>query len=345
MLIYDCYILVKKFNLFNSKSNIIMSKSYRIAHISDTHLSRQYYRENIKSFKVLLNYLIAQGIDHLIISGDIVSTGNEEDFLLTKMILESKGLLNSRNLTLVPGNHDIFGSPHRAIDVLKFPQKIMNINYNESVDLFNIAFADSFEDTVFLNLPSLYPFVKVFGPFAFIGLNSVLPWSLFKNPLGSNGGIDNKQFQSLKKLFSSTFIKNKIPIAIMHHHFNELNQYEYEESNIWKFIESKTMKLHNKNKILKIFKEIGVRYIFHGHVHKNELYRKKGIVLANGAGAVCDDPIKYLKYNLLEYSNDYCNIRIIQLPIPYQTSTASQLYNFKYKLDQTSKYSLDPINC
>ncbi len=322
-----------------------MNKSYRIAHISDPHLSRQYYRENIKSFKILLNSIIAHGVDHIIISGDITSTGNEEDFLLTKVILDSKGLLDSKRLTVVPGNHDIFGSPHRAIDVLNFPKKIMNVNYNESLDLFNFAFAKTFEDAIFLNLPSIYPFVKISGPFALISLNSVLPWSYLKNPFGSNGGLDFKQFHSLKKLISSSLIKNKIPIVIMHHHFNKLSHYEYEESTFWKWIESKTMKLHKRNKILKIFKEIGVKYILHGHVHKNELYKQKEMVLANGAGAVCDDPIKYLKYNLLEYSTDYCNIRINQLPIPYQISTTSRLYNFKNKLHQIPGYSYNPISC
>jgi hypothetical protein len=33
--------------------------------------------------------------------------------------------------------------------------------------------------------------------------------------------------------------------------------------------------------------------------------------------------VRYLKYNLLSYTDGYCNIKIRQLPIPYQVSTVN----------------------
>jgi DNA repair exonuclease SbcCD nuclease subunit len=66
-----------------------MKDMFQIAHISDPHLSRQHYREHIKSFKMLLRSMLNEGADHIIITGDIVSTANEDDYYLAREILSS----------------------------------------------------------------------------------------------------------------------------------------------------------------------------------------------------------------------------------------------------------------
>ncbi len=98
--------------------------SFTIAHLSDPHLSRQYYPEHIKSFNILLRTILDEGCDHLVITGDIVSTGDPDDYYLARKILSTYGLMDSRKLTSVPGNHDVFGGPHRAVDVVSFAQHI-----------------------------------------------------------------------------------------------------------------------------------------------------------------------------------------------------------------------------
>lgn len=102
-------------------------RAFSVIHISDPHLSRQYYREHIKSFKLLLRTIIDRGFDHLVIRGDIVSTADPDDFFLAREILGRFDLLSAEKLTLVPGNHDIFGGPHRAADVLSFPRHIRGL--------------------------------------------------------------------------------------------------------------------------------------------------------------------------------------------------------------------------
>ncbi len=308
-----------------------MSQSFQIAHISDPHLSRQHYREHIKSFKMLLRAMLMDGADHIIISGDLVSTGNEDDYFLTREILANHNLLDSKRLTVVPGNHDIFGGPHRAVDVLSFPQHIRSVDYVRNKELFQNAFAETFEGVHRLHPTALFPFLKVAGPFNIIGLNSVPPWSLWKNPLGTNGMLDDQQIEALEKLNASPLLENRTTIAVLHHHFNDLAQSEYDAGNLWTRIESNTMRMRKRKKILKLLKSIGVRYILHGHIHRNELYDQNGILFANGAGAVCDDPVRFLKYNLLSYSDGYCNVKIRQLPIPYQVSTVTQALHRNHK--------------
>ena len=308
-----------------------MDSAFKIAHISDPHLSRQHYREHIKSFKMLLRSMLNEGADHIIISGDLVSTGNEDDYFLTREILANHGLLDSKRLTVVPGNHDIFGGPHRAVDVLSFPQYIRSVDYVRNKELFQNAFAETFEGVYRLNPIALFPFVKTIGPFNIIGLNSIPPWSLTQNPLGTNGMLDDQQIDALEKLTTFGILDDRTNIVVVHHHFNDFLQSDYDGGRLWTKIESNTMRMKKRKKIIRLFQSFNVRYVLHGHIHRNEIYDRNGILFANGAGAICDDPVKFLKYNLLSFSDGYCNIKIRQLPIPYQVSTVTQALHRKHK--------------
>ena len=301
-----------------------MNTRYQITHISDPHLSRQHYREHIKSFKMLLRSMVNEGADHIIISGDIVSTADADDYYLAREILANHQLLESSRLTIVPGNHDIFGGPHRAIDVFSFPQHIRSIDYARHTELFQNAFAETFRSVRRMSETSLFPFIKTAGPFNIIGLNSIPPWSLRQNPLGTNGMLDDRQIDALEKTVSSGILADRTNIVVVHHHFNDLHQSDYEGGRLWTKIESNTMRMKKRKKIIRLFQSLNVRYVLHGHIHRNELYDRGGILFANGAGAVCDDPVQFLKYNVLQFSDGYCNIKIRQLPIPYQVSTVTQ---------------------
>ena len=91
------------------------------------------------------------------------------------------------------------------------------------------------------------------------------------------------------------------------------------------------MRMKKRKKIIRLFQSLNVRYVLHGHLHRNEIYDRSGILFANGAGAVCDDPVKFLKYNILQYTDGFCSIRIRQLPIPYQVSTVKSALHRNHK--------------
>jgi 3',5'-cyclic AMP phosphodiesterase CpdA len=297
---------------------------FRIAHISDPHISRQFYREHIKSLKMLLRSIVDMGIDHIVISGDIVSTGHEDDYYLAREIFSKLGLLDTKRLTVVPGNHDIFGGPHRAVDVLSFPQHIRGVDYVRNKNMFVQAFAETFQGVRRLAGRAFFPFVKEIGPFRFLGLNSVPPWSLRYNPLGTNGFVNQEQFSALESIVPELQDDEFVNTIICHHHFNDLiREEDVPSNNFWKKVESKTMRMKKRKKLLRLFSEMNARYVLHGHIHRNEVYERNGILFANGAGAICDDPVRYLKYNVLEHDDGFCSIRICQLPIVYQESMVS----------------------
>ena len=298
------------------------ASDFRLVHISDPHLSRQFYREHLKSFKLLLKSILAAGCDHLVITGDIVSTGEEDDYYLAREILGTLDLLDSARLTVVPGNHDIFGGPHRAVDILSFPQYIRSVDYARHLELFQVAFGETLENVVSYGSESVFPFVKKVGPYSIIGLNSIPPWSVRENPLGTNGKLDECQRSGLFRMHGEVQFDRSIPIAAVHHHFNDL-QDESAGGSIWKRIESNTMRMRGRTKTLRVFESLGVRYVLHGHIHRNEIYQKNAITLLNGAGAVCDDPVKFLKYNEIRHSAGVDQLRTVTLPIPFQVPSYS----------------------
>jgi 3',5'-cyclic-AMP phosphodiesterase len=296
---------------------------YTIAHISDPHLSRRYYRGHIKSLKMLLRAILEAGCDHIVISGDLVSTADPDDFYLAREVFSNYGLLDSRLLTVVPGNHDVFGGPHRAVDVLSFPQHIRSVDYQKNLDLFYDTFPETFVGVKHLVKDSVYPFIKQVGPFALLGLNSIPPWSFLQNPLGTNGIIEESQLEALRALNAQREFGSSVPVTVVHHHFNDLTDDSVEDG-LWKTIESNTMRMKKRRRLLKVLHSLGTRYVLHGHIHRNELYERNGIRLANGAGAVCDDPLQNLKYNALSLTAGTCELTTRHLPIPYQTSTVTQ---------------------
>lgn len=295
---------------------------FRLVHISDPHLSRQFYREHLKSFKLLLKSTLAAGCDHLVITGDIVSTGEEDDYYLAREILGNLDLLNSDRLTVVPGNHDIFGGPHRAVDVLSFPQYIRNVDYARHLERFEVVFGETLLNTISYGQDSIYPFVKKVGPYSIIGLNSIPPWSFRRNPLGTNGKLNEDQRVALLQMQSDGHFSRTIPLVAMHHHFNDL-QDDSAGGGFWKRIESNTMRMRGRTKTLRLFESLGVRYVLHGHIHRNEIYRSNSLTLLNGAGAVCDDPIRFLKYNEIQFSHGEENVRTNVLPISFQVPSHS----------------------
>ena len=272
---------------------------------------------------MLLRAILDAGCDHIVISGDLVSTADPDDFYLAREVFANYGLLDSRLLTVVPGNHDIFGGPHRAVDVISFPQHIRSVDYRKNLDLFYDAFPETFVGAKHLLKDEVYPFIKQVGPFALVGLNSIPIWSFMHNPLGTNGIIEDQQLDALRTLNAQIEFGPSVPVVVVHHHFNDLTDDSVEDG-LWKTIESKTMRMKKRRRLLKVLGTVGVQYVLHGHIHRNEIYERNAIRLANGAGAVCDDPLQNLKYNSLSFVAGTCELKTCHLPIPYQTSTVTQ---------------------
>ena len=271
-----------------------------IAHISDLHLSPEHGRENNRATKKLLGHIGNLGVDHLVISGDIAANAEKQDLQIARAILKSSGWLDSKLLSIVIGNHDIFGGVHRAEDILTFPKHCKRTDYAGKVSEFHDHFHEAFDRCMHASDSSPFPYGKVVGDVLIVGMNSVAKHSGVGNPIGSNGEVDDRQSKQVEKIFASELLKGKRKIVLIHHHF-----YKRKEENgggmhsIWNAIESQTMKLRGKKKLMKSFAEAGVDLVLHGHVHENKEYLRRGVRFVNGGGSVLEHTGKGPQCNLI----------------------------------------------
>jgi Icc protein len=263
-------------------------KTTTLAHLSDLHLSPEYFPERSEWFRASLEQCIRSGIDHIVITGDITNQARPNEFEHFRTILKEYDLLDSSKVTVVIGNHDIFGGPYHAEDVLEFPSSCKATRYHDKVREFYRSTEELFSGVRFLSQHSIFPFVKITGDIAIVGINSVAEWSPFKNPLGSNGMVNSMQYELVNSYLRQTPREAKHLFIAIHHHFHKADHSHNRSKleRVWSAIEAATIKLRKKKRLLRMFAKSGVDGILHGHVHRHEAYTRKKVRCYNGGGTI-----------------------------------------------------------
>ena len=275
--------------------------TFRIAHISDTHISPEYNRWNIVKLKNLLSRVVDEGHDHVVITGDIAGHGEERDFRSVRRTLKYFGLLKYEKLTVTIGNHDIFGGVQRAEDLLSFGKHCRSTNYGEKINLFEQAFRETFPAKAYEG-ERIFPFVKIIGPVVFIGMNSVRPFHPLFNPFGSNGHISKRQLDAVERILSHPSITGLKKIILIHHHFNKYRPFSESLGNkLYQLFESQTLKLHGRKNVEEIFWKSKVDAVLHGHSHIPGIYSNTGIIYSGTAL----NPIRSKKDTVPRYATNH----------------------------------------
>lgn len=289
----------------------------RIAHISDLHISASHKRTNIRNTKYLLNYIAKNSFDHLIITGDVTDNATSKDFDILRNLLDRAGLLDNDKLTMVIGNHDIFGGVQKPEDIFNFPGKCLYTNYKQKVLDFHTNFIEAFWNTYHPIENEIFPFVKDLGEIILIGLNSVDHYSKIKNPFASNGRISKKQYEGLDRIFSMEEYKHKVKIVCVHHHFyKEPLCNSNPNLSLLERIEKQTMKLRGKKRFFNLLNNNDVKLVLHGHLHETCEYTKKKLKFLN-AGATINSKIPdNLIINDIDISDGHISINTLELTYP-----------------------------
>ena len=256
---------------------------YRVAHLSDTHISPEYNRQNIVKLRNLLAFIVDDSYDHVVITGDITGHGEERDFRSVRRLLKYFGLLDYDRLSVTIGNHDIFGGVHRAEDLFSFKRHCRSVNYADKLRAFGHAFRETFPKKAYRS-QELFPFVKIIGPAAFVGINSVREFHAILNPFGSNGHVSDEQLQSAEAILEHPSISSMKRILLIHHHFNKYQPLTDSISKkLYHKFEGQTLKLHGRKWIAETFGKIGVDAVLHGHTHVDEIYGMSGVLYSSTA--------------------------------------------------------------
>jgi len=174
----------------------------RIAHFSDLHLlalqgvpayrfmnkrftgwvnlkAKRAHKHRVGHLRAVAREIARAGVDHVVITGDLTNLALEPEFEGVRELLESELGLPPSHISAVPGNHDLYtrGAMRQQ------------------------RFATYFRDYVTSDLPELsrdlpvgpFPFVRLRGPCAIIGLSSAVP----RPPLVASGQLGSAQLEAL----------------------------------------------------------------------------------------------------------------------------------------------------
>ena len=286
----------------------------KIAHLSDIHFTTFFKSSVLYGFENLLRYCNKNEVDHLVITGDLVENPDQYDFELLRKVLKQSGFLSSDRLSLVIGNHDIFGGVLTVQDLFNFTRRCESIDYRRRVKEFYEYFPEAFSGCNYISPGNIFPYAKIIDDVLIIGLNSVAEYSKTKNVFASNGEINTRQMEELTKIF--LMYKNyKTKLVLIHHHFRENNTVgETRMGSVWKIIEKQTMKLRTKRKLLELFNNFKVDLVLHGHYHETTEYLSKGIRFLNAGGSFKNELKNQNQINLFNTHFSVLNIEIHKIP-------------------------------
>ena len=172
-------------------------------------------------------------IDHLVATGDITNVALESEFAFAREKFD-KIALGSRDVTVIPGNHDAY--------------------VEEGREHFEAIFADYFASDQEWHSPSeAWPAVRVRGDLAVIGLSTSLqtPWFTCYGVLGDD------QLSRLEAILSDTRLANKFRLVAIHH------------PPAGPRAEQKKRGLRDHQEFASVIQRAGAELILHGHEHED----------------------------------------------------------------------------
>ncbi len=291
-----------------------MMDSFTIAHIADLHLSAEHRRFNLRRARRLLEEIGRRRVDHVVVTGDLAADADRREFEIARGLFRNSGLLHSAKLSVVIGNHDVFGGVHAPEDILTFPRRCRHTDYDAKTEEFRSYFHEAFERCLFGSHAKPFPYAKVLGDVVLFGVNSVAHYSAVGNPLGSNGEVGDGQFRRLRQLLEAPQLRGRRKIVLVHHHFQKPPPLpEGALHSVWGAIERRTMKLHGKKRLFELFRQCDVSLVLHGHVHINEEYARKGTQFINGGGSLLGAGGQ-IAFNLITVRPASIENRVITIP-------------------------------
>jgi 3',5'-cyclic AMP phosphodiesterase CpdA len=217
-------------------------------------------------------------VDHVAITGDLTNLALETEFAAARRLLEEGLELDATRVSIVPGNHDLY--TRGAMRSKRFARYFAE--YLDS-DLPGLGVDVG---------PGHFPFVKLRGPAAIIGLSSAVP----RPPFVAAGKLGRGQIGELDKILSHDEVKKRTPVLLMHHPaHNPLSR-----------VKSMLEGLDDAALLWTSVRDLAKGMVLHGHLHKRvqrALPTRTGSLHAVGATSASlehDDEARMAGFNLYE---------------------------------------------
>ncbi len=275
----------------------------RIAHVSDLHvlspagteLRRVLFNKRATGYA---NLLLRRGrvyrrewlhavmeaaaarADQLVVTGDITNLSLEGEYEEARRLLDVAA--RSAEVTVVPGNHDVY-----------LPAVFHERRFSHHFS----PFMESDLPELALDLPSgRFPFVKLRGPIAILGLSSAVP----RPPFISAGYIGHNQLEALRAVLDHPEVRRRAKVVLLHH--------DPIDSRFR--IEQLRGGLVDARALRRALAPLSAGLVLFGHLHVRKRYRLRtdaGVLdVVSASGAALDHPEERVRagFNVYELDDD-----------------------------------------
>lgn len=280
-----------------------MTQTFTLIHMSDVHLGPiegfhwRYW--NIKRGVGYLNWhrgrvrihrrevanliaadALAQGADHIAVTGDLANIGLPGEYGAATAWLASLG--EPDRVSVVPGNHDIYTARLHGASCLDTWAPYMRSGGDWSA-----------------SEPVRFPFVKILGPVALIGLNSAIPTPLFS----AIGRLGEAQLADLATCLDRLKAQNLIRVVLIHHPPLPGQA-------------PPRRALSDAAAFGDVLDRCGAELVLHGHNHRDTLLWRSGVPVLGISAASAgrprhDEPLA--RYRVLRLRRDEGGTRIVSI--------------------------------
>ncbi|MEO7096688.1 MAG: metallophosphoesterase [Polyangiales bacterium] len=276
----------------------------RIAHFSDLHLLslegmgvKRFLNKRLTGFMMLrfhrksvhkphavravADEVKQARIDHVAITGDLTNLALESEFDLVDRFLESDLGLSPDQVSVVPGNHDVYtrGSANKR----RFEQYFAKYMTSDLPE-FGVE-----------HFGAKYPYVKLRKGIAIIGMSTAVP----RGPMVASGRFGSAQIDQLALLLEHPEIKSRTKVILQHHPAHNMR------NRVIAYLEG----LHDSKHMLRTLKKLEHGLILHGHSHIR-VHRtvptdvgRIDVVGATSASLLSSHPHRHAGFNLYEFDD------------------------------------------
>ena len=273
----------------------------KIAHISDLHLLnlqgvgplrflnkrltgyvnlrwRRHAIHRPSAARAVARAIRERSYDHVVVTGDLTNLALESEFETVRNFLAEDQAMSPEHVSIVPGNHDAYTrGAHRSRRFLSYL-----CDYTTS-DL---------PDASALVSDEAFPFVRLRGPAAIIGLSSAVP----RLPLVASGRLGRSQLMALRSILAHDEVRKRTVILLQHHPWHN------PASRLKRTLNG----LSDAEQAAQVLDVLDRGLLLHGHLHRRirrQLRTTRGIldtVGSTSASLVHDDDDRMAGFNHYE---------------------------------------------
>lgn len=180
--------------------------------------------------------IVAQGPDHIAVTGDLASLGLPGEFQRGLEWLETLGGFD--DVSVIPGNHDIYTKGCDVACLSAWSDYMASDTWGRGLT----------------NDAEGFPYVRRIGNVALFALNSSVPTRLFR----ASGRIGDRQMRALGDLLARVAAQGLIRVILIHH------------PPLRRQAPSRRA-LEDADALEALLSEVGADLVLHGHNHRDEL--------------------------------------------------------------------------